>query len=43
MSLVAVARHGGHAVEVLDPKWELARSRLRLDASLIRGIAREYR
>ena len=33
MSLVAVARDGGHQAEVLDPKWELSCGRLRLDAS----------
>ena len=34
MSLVAVARQGGHAAGVLNPKWELTCGRLRLDESL---------
>lgn len=39
MSLVAVARGGGHQATVLDPKWELSRGRLRLDPSLYGALA----
>jgi radical SAM superfamily enzyme YgiQ (UPF0313 family) len=39
VSLVAVARSGGHAAEVLDPKRELADGRLRLDASIVAALA----
>ena len=39
LSLVAVARSGGHCADVLDPKWELARGRLRLDASIVGALA----
>lgn len=41
MSLVAVARAGGHEASVLDPKWELSQGRLRLDASLYDELAED--
>jgi radical SAM superfamily enzyme YgiQ (UPF0313 family) len=39
MSLAAVAREGGHEAQIYDPKRDLAQMRLRLDASLYRGMA----
>ena len=39
MSLVAVARAGGHRAEVIDPKWEIIGGRLQLDASTADGLA----
>jgi hypothetical protein len=39
MSLVAVARAGGHRTEVIDPKWEVISGRLQLDSSVSDGLA----
>ena len=39
ISLVAVARRGGHDAEIYDPKWDLARQRLRLNSSLYPAMA----
>jgi len=33
MSLVAVARAGGHRAEIIDPKWEVLSGRLQIDAT----------
>lgn len=39
MSLVAVARAGGHRAEVIDPRWELIGGRLQLGASIADDLA----
>jgi radical SAM superfamily enzyme YgiQ (UPF0313 family) len=39
MSLVAVARTGGHRAEVIDPRWEIVSGRLQLDATVADTLA----
>lgn len=39
MSLVAVARAGGHRAEVLDPRWEMIEGRLHLGAAIAEELA----